>query len=63
VELDHPHAGRLKYPTMPYRFDADGGGKDRLAAPLLGQHTVEILETELGYERRDVTAMYEARII
>ena len=63
VELDHPYAGRLKYPTMPYQFDADSEGEDRFPAPLLGQHTVDILETELGYERRDIIAMYEAGII
>ena len=63
VELDHPHAGRLKYPTMPYRFGADDEGRERFPAPLLGQHNVDILETELGYERREIIALYEAGII
>src|SRR6185295_5960184 len=40
--IDHPRAGRLRYPGAPYRF---GATPWRLArpAPLLGEHTAEVL--------------------
>ena len=64
VEIDHPYAGTLKYPTMPFQFrTTDGEEPQRIPAPLLGQHNVEVLEGELGLPRRDVIALYEAGII
>ena len=64
VEIDHPYAGALQYPTMPFQFRTTGGEEpQRIPAPLLGQHNVEVLEGELGLPRRDVIAMYEAGVI
>ena len=37
VEIDHPYAGTLKYPTMAFQFKTtDGKEPQRLPAPLLG---------------------------
>ena len=43
-EIDHPVAGRLKYPGPPYRFSNTPFPLDARPAPLLGEHNQEILE-------------------
>lgn len=46
--VDHPYVGRQEYPTWPLRMS---GGPERYwsgPAPTLGQHTDEVLATELG---------------
>jgi crotonobetainyl-CoA:carnitine CoA-transferase CaiB-like acyl-CoA transferase len=48
VEVDHPKAGRMKALGFPVKF-TDTPAKVERAAPLLGQHTNEILAT-LGYD-------------
>lgn len=66
VEIDHPHAGRLRYPLAPYQFVGEEGDRPRLTplpAPLLGQHNVEVMESELGFSRREVVALYESGVI
>lgn len=47
-ETDHPNAGRMRAPRPAARFREHPVGEQR-PAPMLGQHTVEIL-TELGIE-------------
>ena len=47
MEVDHPTAGRVKTLGTPIKFSGTPGAVTR-AAPLLGQHTHEILES-LGY--------------
>ena len=46
VESDHPHAGPMRQPRPAARFEATPAGLHR-PAPLLGEHTDEILR-ELG---------------
>ncbi len=41
VEIDHPIAGKQKYPGTPYHFSATPSRIDR-PAPLLGQHNEEV---------------------
>jgi len=47
VEVDHARAGRVKALGHPIKF-SDTRGEVKRAAPLLGQHTREVLG-ELGY--------------
>ncbi len=46
VETQHPTAGRVRSLGSPIKVDGVGGRTDR-AAPLLGQHTLEVL-TDFG---------------
>ena len=48
VEVEHPAAGPVKMPGLPMKLSRTPGSV-RLAPPLLGQHTDEVL-TELGYD-------------
>ncbi|MEP7070061.1 MAG: CaiB/BaiF CoA-transferase family protein, partial [Usitatibacter sp.] len=52
VEVDHPRAGRMKALGTPIKFSDTPGAVTR-AAPLLGEHTREILES-LGYSRPEI---------
>jgi crotonobetainyl-CoA:carnitine CoA-transferase CaiB-like acyl-CoA transferase len=47
VEVDHARAGRVKALGHPIKF-SETRGEVKRAAPLLGQHTREVLG-ELGY--------------
>ncbi|RMD61253.1 MAG: CoA transferase [Alphaproteobacteria bacterium] len=55
-ELDHPVAGRMQTIGLPVKFSATPGGIRR-PAPLLGQHTAEVL-AEAGYGPEEIAAMF-----
>ncbi len=57
VEVDHPKAGRVKALGTPVKFSATPGEVTR-AAPLLGQHTREVLE-DLGYSSAEIVKLHE----
>jgi formyl-CoA transferase len=58
--VQHP-TGPYKMPAWPVRFD---GAPPRLEpAPLLGQHTTEVLGTWLGLSKSDVAALREDGVI
>ena len=52
VEVDHPRAGRTKALGLPIKFSETPGEITR-AAPLLGQHTREVL-AGLGYSTAEI---------
>ena len=71
VELDHPLAGRLKYPGPPIganlRPAGGGAGSEADAwvyrrAPLLGEHTREVL-LGLGYTGREIDRLRAQNLI
>jgi crotonobetainyl-CoA:carnitine CoA-transferase CaiB-like acyl-CoA transferase len=62
VEIDHPVVGRLKYPGLPYQLSSDSW-RGTSPAPLLGQHTDEILGQELGYSEEELTDLRTAGAI
>ncbi len=55
VSVEHPAAGALRYPGVPVVTE---GGWWRMTrpAPLLGQHTEEVL-TGLGYSQDKIAAL------
>jgi crotonobetainyl-CoA:carnitine CoA-transferase CaiB-like acyl-CoA transferase len=61
VEVDHPIVGTMKTLGLPIKLSATPGGVTR-AAPLLGQHTDEIL-AELGYGGGEIAQLREAHAI
>jgi crotonobetainyl-CoA:carnitine CoA-transferase CaiB-like acyl-CoA transferase len=61
VEVEHPIVGTMKTLGVPIKLSATPGGVTR-AAPLLGQHTDEIL-TELGYTGDEIAALRGAKAI
>jgi len=56
VEVDHPEAGRLRYPGAPFRMSESSWRAGR--APLLGEHTADVLGA-LGYDLAAVARMRE----
>ena len=57
VELNHPVAGNMKVPGVPIKFSATPGSVDT-PAPLLGQHTAEILKEMLGWDEEKTKAFF-----
>jgi crotonobetainyl-CoA:carnitine CoA-transferase CaiB-like acyl-CoA transferase len=61
VELDHPLAGRLRYPGAPYRLGESEWTAAR--APLLGEHTEEVLGQRLGYGPADLVKLRQRGVV
>ena len=59
VELDHPVAGRLTYPGIPFRM-SESAMKITGGAPLLGEHNEEVYCNILGYSKADLIEMWSA---
>lgn len=59
--VDHPKAGRVQTLGAPVKFHGTPGGVKR-AAPLLGQHSTEVL-LEVGYEKAEVRRLIEAGVV
>ena len=60
VEVDHPEAGRLRYPGPPFRMGDAPWAAGR--APLLGEHTAEVL-APLGHDLAAVARMREQGVV
>lgn len=59
VEVEHPVAGHLKMAGVPVKFSLTPGSVDT-PAPLLGQHTAEVLVQELGWDQEKAEAFAAA---
>lgn len=53
VEVEHPVAGKLKMPNVPFKMSKTPGGVTA-PAPLLGQHTNELLNEMFGWDAATV---------
>jgi crotonobetainyl-CoA:carnitine CoA-transferase CaiB-like acyl-CoA transferase len=62
AELSHSQWGRVKQTGMLAKFSATPGAIDR-AAPMLGEHTDEILREYLGYSSERIAELRTARIV
>jgi crotonobetainyl-CoA:carnitine CoA-transferase CaiB-like acyl-CoA transferase len=62
VESDHPVAGQVKIVGVPVKL-SETPGSVREPAPLLGQHTDEILHTYLRMSEAEIAALRQAGVI
>ena len=61
AEIDHSEAGRLTYPGRPFNMSKSPWSVRR-PAPLLGQHTEEVL-AQLGYTKFDIARFREQHVL
>jgi formyl-CoA transferase len=59
--VEHPIAGSIKLMRSPLRLSASE--IPIVAAPLLGQHTDEVLSGALGLDQEKIAALHEAGIV
>lgn len=62
VEVDHPRAGKGKYPSAPYLFSQTPVSVES-PAPLLGQHNEEVYCRRLGYSQEELARLRAEGII
>ena len=62
VNIEHPTAGKLTYPGVPYKSSVPAWSIRR-PAPMLGQHNDDIYCNQLGYTETELAEMYEAGVI
>ena len=55
TEIDHPYTGPLRYPGAQFKMSETPWRAGR--APLLGEHTQEVLTQRLGYSEDDVVKL------
>ena len=61
VDLEHSKAGTIRNIGLPIKM-SDTPGSIRKPAPVLGQHTAEVL-AEFGYTQKEIALLKESRII
>ncbi len=62
VDVEHPRAGTVKVPNFPVKF-SETPGKIVSAAPLLGEHNIEILVKILGLSEEKITELEKKGVI
>jgi len=62
VETDHPVAGPVKMAGAPVKMSATPGSVDT-PAPMLGQHTAEILQQLLGLTAAEIEDLHKRNIL
>ena len=60
--LDHPVMGSARYSTLPMRFSNGPSHLHQTAAPLLGEHTVELLR-EIGVSDDEIAELERDGVI
>ena len=58
LEMDHPALGRRKVQNAPFKM-SETPAANRLPAPLIGQHTQEIVEGLLGFDHDELRAGFD----
>lgn len=61
VEVEHPKAGSVKIPGVPIKM-SESQGTVRMPAPVLGQHTEEILKDFVGLTHEEIQRLKEMNI-
>lgn len=60
VEVEHPIAGHLKMPGVPVKMSRTPGSVDK-PAPMLGQHTAELLKEILGWDEAKTSEFFKSK--
>jgi crotonobetainyl-CoA:carnitine CoA-transferase CaiB-like acyl-CoA transferase len=60
--VEHPAAGTLRMLGIPFKF-SDTPASVRRPPPGLGEHTDDILRTELGYDARAIAALRQQKVV
>jgi crotonobetainyl-CoA:carnitine CoA-transferase CaiB-like acyl-CoA transferase len=63
TSVAHPIVGEVPYQGWPMKLSGDAGPWHHSHAPLLGEHTEEILSKELGLAADEIASLREAGII
>ena len=61
AKVDHPVVGELKYPGAPFKMPESPWRAGR--APLLGEHTRDVLCERLGYSASDIVRLREQGVV
>ena len=63
-EVDHPKMCPITYPSAPFKLHLDNSkGNEKIAAPLLGEHTEEVLKDFLGTSASEIKKLREGGVI
>ncbi|XP_036594573.1 succinate--hydroxymethylglutarate CoA-transferase isoform X3 [Trichosurus vulpecula] len=62
MEMDHPTVGRISVPGPAVRYSGFTMAEPK-PPPLLGQHTVEVLKTSLGYDDSTISDLLHAGVV
>jgi crotonobetainyl-CoA:carnitine CoA-transferase CaiB-like acyl-CoA transferase len=62
VEMDHPRAGKVRMVGAPVRL-SETPGSVRTPAPMLGEHTDEVLKELLGLDAQEISTLRTAGAI
>ncbi len=63
VEIDHPIAGKLKYPSPGFLMDEENAMEGSKAAPTLGEHNSEIYGGKLGLSKEELDLLHASQVI
>uniref|UniRef100_A0A671WWT7 Succinyl-CoA:glutarate-CoA transferase n=1 Tax=Sparus aurata TaxID=8175 RepID=A0A671WWT7_SPAAU len=62
LEMNHPTAGRIRVPGPAVRFSSFSHGEPT-PPPLIGQHTVQVLQHTLSYSDDVIKTLLESRVV
>jgi crotonobetainyl-CoA:carnitine CoA-transferase CaiB-like acyl-CoA transferase len=62
VEVEQPFVGKVKMYGSPLKMSETPVGV-RGHAPLLGEHTDEVMTKVLGYDKRKISSLYESNVL
>lgn len=63
VEINHPQAGSLKYPSPGFLMDEENSMDGSKSAPTLGEHNAAIFGDELGLSVEELSLLRASKVI